>query len=183
MRDDDTSGRLGELLRFGVINSVDLAAGKCVVAVGDLKTGPIRWVHGAAGATSSWSPPSAGEQVLLFCPEGDVAGAIALRGVHSDANPPAGDSARELIRFADGAVLAYDPEGHALEAVLPAGATVKIVAPGGVCLEADVRITGALHVEGEVTADGDITAGTVSLKHHKHGQVQAGAAQSGEPVA
>ena len=176
MRDDDTSGRLGELIRYGTVDSVDLAGGKCVVACGDVKTGPIRWLHPAAGATAAWSPPTVGEQVLLLAPEGDVAGAIALRGVHSTARPPAGATLRELVRFADGAVLAYDPEAHALEAVLPAGATVKIIAPGGVRLEADVRITGDLDV------DGDVKAGGVSLRHHKHGQVQAGGARSGEPL-
>lgn len=30
--------------------------------------------------------------------------------------------------------------------------------------------------------DGDVTAGGISLKHHKHGGVQAGGAQTGEPV-
>ena len=181
MRDDDTPGRLGELLRYGTVESVDLAAGKIVVCVGDILTQPIRWLHGAAGATASWSPPSAGEQVLLLAPEGDIAGAIALRGVHSDANPPAGASQRELVRFADGAVLAYDPAAHLLEAVLPAGATVSIVAPGGVTLAADVRITGDLQVDGKVTAADDVIGGGKSLKTHKHTGVQTGGGISVAP--
>lgn len=187
MREDDLPGRVGELLRYGTVDSVDHATGKMVVRVGELLTAPVRWFHGASGATSSWSPPSIGEQVMLLAPEGDIAGAIALRGVHSDAHPPAGNSARELVRFADGAVVAYDPDGHKLEAVLPAGAIVSIVAPGGVTIEADVRIKGDVEVEGrihatgDVSSDGDVKAGSISLRHHKHLQVATGTAVSGEP--
>lgn len=186
MLDEDPSDRIGELIRYGTVDSVDLVSGKCTVKIGDIVTQPVRWLHGAAGGTAgttSWSPPTIGEQVVLFAPEGDVMAGFILRGAHSDTNPPAGDSMRELIRFADGAVIAYDPEAHLLEAVLPAGATVSIVAPGGVTLDAEtVTITGNLQVDGTITADTDVIAAGKSLKNHKHGGVQAGAAQTGVPV-
>lgn len=181
MRDDDISGRLGELIRYGTIASVDLAHGKCTVKIGDIVSQPVRWLHGAAGTTGSWSPPSVGEQVLLLAPEGDIMAAVALRGVHSDDHPPVGNAKRELIKYADGAVIAYDPDGHVLDAVLPGGATVNIVAPGGVKMTADVRITGDLHVEGKVTVDKDVTAKGISLADHRHGNVQAGASTTGKP--
>lgn len=175
MHEDDQAGRIGELLRYGTVDSVDLAAAKCVVRCGDMLSQPIRWIHGAAGATASWSPPSIGEQVLLLAPEGDLAGAIALRGVHCTAFPPAGSDPRELIRFADGAVIAYDPTAHRLEAVLPDGAIASLIAPGGLTIDADVRITGALEV------DQDVRSAGVSLRHHKHLGVQPGGGVSGEP--
>lgn len=171
MLDEDPSDRIGELIRYGTIASVDLATGKCTVKIGDIVTQPVRWSHGAAGGaggTSIWSPPAVGEQVILLAPEGDVTAAIALTGVHSDANPPAGDSTRALIRFADGAVIAYDPESHLLEATLPDGGMAKI--------------TGDLHVTGTITADIDVIAAGKSLKTHKHTGVQAGGAQTGAPA-
>lgn len=181
MRDDDPNDTIGGLIRYGIVASVDLAAARITVTIGDIETQPVRWLHGPHGATRVWSPPSAGEQVLLICPEGDIEGAIALRGVSFQSFPPVGDSTRELIKFEDGAVIAYDPDAHALEAVLPDGATVSIVAPGGVTIDADVRITGNLQVDGEIHADGDIVADAISLKSHKHGGVQGGAAKTAVP--
>jgi phage baseplate assembly protein V len=187
MREEAPHDTIGELIRYGVVDKVDHSTGKIVVRVGEILTDDVRWLHAASGDTRIWSPPSIGEQVLLLAPEGDVAGAIALRGVHCNTFPPAGDSTRELIRFADGAVIAYDPESHTLEAILPAGATVSIVAPGGVTIDADVRITGDLVVDGDisssgtVTGDVDVVGAGKSLKGHKHLGVQTGGGVSGIP--
>lgn len=173
---EDPMGALGEAIRFGRVASVDLEHGTCVVSSGDVDTHEIRWIENRAGATRTWSPPSIGEQVLLLCPEGDVAGAVALRGIHSDAHPPAGNTLREILgRFADGAELAYDPEAHRLEITLGAGGVLAIVAPGGMAIEGDVEVTGT------VTASEDVKAGDVSLAHHTHGGVQAGGAETDEP--
>ena len=169
---DDIPATLGEL-RYGTIASVDLASARCTVAAGDLTSGPVRWIEVRAGATRTWSPPTIGEQVLLICPEGDLAAGIVLRGIFSAANPPAGNSLRELIEFADGAVLAYDPQAQHLDIALPAGATVAIVG--------DVAITGKLVVSETIAAAGDVTGDGVSLAHHLHGQVQAGGAKTGQP--
>lgn len=179
-RDDDAD--LGELIRFGTIAEVDLAAGRCVVAASDVVTGRIRWLQGRAGATRHWSPPSVGEQVLLICPEGDIAGAIALPGISSNHFPPAGDGLREILAFADGAEISYDPDAHALAAHLPAGATVTIVADGGVSIQGDLSISGNVQVGGQLDAAHDVVGNGISLKSHTHGGVQAGGAQSGGPA-
>jgi phage baseplate assembly protein gpV len=73
-----------------------------------------------------------------------------------------------LIQFKDGAVLSYDPDSHALAFALPDGGTLAL--------------TGNLAVSGKIEAGEDVTAAGISLKSHKHGQVQAGAAQSGGPL-
>lgn len=171
MHDDEPHDLIGALIRYGTVDSVDLAARKCTVKIGDIVTQPVRWLHGAAGGTggsSIWLPVTVGEQGILLAPEGDVSGAIFVPGVDSTANPAAGNSARALIRFADGAVIAYDPENHVLDVTLPAGGTANIV--------------GDLHVTGTITADTDVIADGVSLNNHKHGGVQAGAAQTGVPA-
>lgn len=176
---EDTPPAAAELLRFGTIAEVDLAGARCVVRVGDVLTGPIRWAEMRAGKTRTWSPPSVNEQILLLCPEGELEAGVALRGVGCDAYPAPGHSLRELMEFEDGAVLAYDPVTHALDVLLPAGATVRFVATGGVTIDAS---DGGVTIKGDVEVEGDVTAKGVSLIEHRHGQVQAGGAQSGKPV-
>jgi phage baseplate assembly protein V len=181
MREDDIPGQLGELIRHGRIETVDLPAGRITVKLGDIETQPIRFFTGGAGGTRVWSRPKVGEQVTLLAPGGDIEGAIAMRGMTCDAFPHLGDEARELVQFEDGAIIAYNPESHALEAVLPSGATVTVTAPGGVTINADVTINGDVTVNGKIDASDDVKAGDISLQHHKHPDVQAGAAKTGEP--
>jgi phage baseplate assembly protein V len=157
---EDLPAEFEEMLRFGVVKSVDLATGRVVVAVGEIETDDIRWLERRAGATRTWSPPSVGEQILLLCPSGEIAGAVALGGLSKEEFPPAGDSLRELVRFADGAVIAYDPEAHRLDLELPEDATINVTSPGGVTIntEAGVTISAAsgVTVTGDLTVDGDI---------------------------
>ena len=189
-RQEDIPAALSDLIRLGSIASVDLAAARCTVRYGDpddedggAETPPIRWLAARAGKTRSWSPPSVGEQAVVLAPDGQFAGAIALLGIWSDAFPPPGSTLAELIEYADGARIGYDPVAHALTAILPAGATALVEAPGGMTLRGDVRIEGNIDLQGAMTATDDVTAAGISLKTHKHANVQAGAAQSGPPVA
>jgi phage baseplate assembly protein V len=191
--EDDIPGRMGELIRYGKIESVDLASGRITVRVGDIVTANLRWLAGAAGGTQVWIRPKVGEQVVLLAPEADIEGAIAMRGVVSAAFPPIGDQDRDVIRFEDGAELAYDPAAHTLEATLPGGGAATVTAPGGIKFVGDVEIQGKLkvtedvtleaklHAAGEISTDDDVKAGAISLKTHKHGQVQAGVGISGVP--
>lgn len=183
MRDGDTPRDIGDLIRFGTIASVDLGAGRCTVQAGDLVTGPIRWIEVRAGKTRTWSPPSIEEQVILICAEGELAAGVALRGISSSAYPPAGNALRELIAFEDGAVIAYNPEAHLLEAILPEGGKVNVSAPGGMTISGPVSIDGRLTVSEDIVANGDVTGSGISLAHHQHSLVRAGTDKSGPPAA
>lgn len=180
---EDIPADVSELIRLGTIATVDLAAKRCTVLFGDeddedggATSPPVRWLAPRCGKTKVWSPPSEGEQVVLLCPDGQLAAAIALVGIDQDAFPLPAWGLIEGVEFADGARISYDPEGHALTATLPAGGTALIEAPGG------MTIRGALTVEGTITASEDVLAGDISLKNHKHGNVQAGGAQTGPAV-
>jgi len=182
----DHVGDPSQVFRVGRIKSVDLATARCVVEIDDgegeeVETAEIQWGMLRCGATRIWSPPSEGEQVLLLCPGGDIAQAVPFGALASDEFPPAGDSTRELIEFADGAVFAYDPEAQRLDITLPPGATTRIESDGGVEIKGDVAIEGDLTLTGTATADVDVIADGVSLKHHTHPGVQAGGAHTGQP--
>lgn len=175
------------LIRIGTVKSVDLGEATCIVEVGDIETPPLAWIESRIGDTRIWSPPSEGEQVLLICTDGELGNGLVLRGIPSDAFPPAGNSLEEVMLFADGARIAYDPEAHKLTAQLPGGSTVDITADqvniiGNVSITGDVAIDGETTVTGTVTANEDVIGGGKSLKNHKHGGVQAGGAQTGAPV-
>lgn len=188
-RPEDIEQMAGEVVQIGIIASVDPAAATCRVTLGDLTTGDLPWLAPNAGRLRAWSPPSEGEQVVLFAPEGDLANGVVLTGLYSDANPaPSQDPDVVLLEFEDGAVISYNQSAHELAVTLPAGATAAIEAPGGVTITGDVTITGTLHVsedvscEGTVTATDDVIGGGKSLKTHLHSAVASGTAQSGPPV-
>lgn len=171
------------LIRVVTVASVDLASGTCTVTLDDPDGGgddavsaPVRWLHPRMGEMKAWAPPSVGEQGLLLCPAGELGAGIFVGGLHSNAFPPPIDEPVALVRFKDGATLSYDPDAHELLMQLPSGATTVLVSDGGVDIMGDVSITGTLAASVDVLADGK------SLKSHKHGGVQGGAAQTGTPV-
>lgn len=190
---EDIPADLATLIRVGSVTEVDLAAARCRVRYGDPddddpgETPMIRWLAARAGLTRIWSPPSVGEQVILLSPDGQIGGAVALCGLVQDAFPPLGSTTAEMIEFADGARVTYDPEAGALTAILPAGATAEIEAPGGITLrgpvmiEGDVTIQGAVDVSQTVTAATDVEANGISLVDHIHAGVASGMAKTAPP--
>lgn len=179
----DIQRLIGDLAREGVVESVDLGAGTARVRFADeLTTGDIPWLSARMGETRTWSPPSVGEQVLVLAPEADTARAIIVGSLCSDVRPHPASDTKTLVDFVDGALIGYDPATHALTAHLPAGATVRIVAPGGLHFEGDLDVDGNIRSTGRITADDDVIGGGKSLKAHKHLGVTAGGAQSGPPA-
>jgi len=163
---------IGDLIREGVV--IARSGALCRVRIGDIETPGIPWLAGRAGKARIWSPPSIGEQVAVLCGEGDLARAIVLPGLFSDAHPaPADDDSFHII-FDDGCWIGYDPAKG--EAMVALGDSTRLqVAPGKVRIDADLEVTG------KVTADVDVIAAGKSLKSHKHTLVQPGQGVSGAP--
>ena len=180
---EDTPTDPDALLRYARIVRVDAATARVTVEIDEgVISPPLRWLAPRMGDTKAWCPPSVGEQVLLLCPAGEIGAGIVLGGVVSNANPAPVASALPLLTFKDGAALSYDPDSHELAFTLPAGASTRLVSDGGIVLTGPVAITGALEVSEDIAAQGDVTAGDVSLQGHRHGQVATGQAQSGPPA-
>ncbi|UYY78412.1 phage baseplate assembly protein V [Sphingomonas sp. R1] len=178
---NDPRRLIGNLMRLGTIDSLDLAQGTVRVRVGDLLTGDIPFAAPRAGAVRIWSPPSVGEQVLLFCPEGDVEAGIILGALFSDAHPAPASDTSCLIDFPDGTRLIYDGQRHKLTIAIGAGGSAEISAPGGLTLNTDVTLNGKLDATGKITSASDVVAAGKSLTGHKHLQVQPGGGVSGAP--
>ncbi|TXC69780.1 phage baseplate assembly protein V [Sphingomonas ginsenosidivorax] len=178
----DIQHLIGDLAREGVVVSVDPAAGTARVRFNDdLTTGDIPWLASRAGKTRTWSPPSVGEQVAVLAPKADTARGIIIGSLSSDAYPHPANDASTLIEYEDGARIGYDPVAHALTAILPGGATVRIDADGGLSLKGDVTVDGDIRSTGTITADTDVIGAGKSLKDHVHLGVQPGGAVSGKP--
>jgi phage baseplate assembly protein V len=185
----ELSRLLQNLLRYGVIASVDHAARRCTVRSGELVTKPLRWLTYRAGDAMTWWAPSVGEQVILLCPGGDTARGAVLPALYADDVPaPIEGDVTHITRYPDAALISYAPNKHELSVALPSGGKVILVAPAGIEITGDTRITGTLHVTENVSVDAsikaadDVIAGTISLQHHKTQGVQPGTYLSGEPT-
>ena len=178
----DIQRLIGDLAREGTIASVDLDAGTARVQFADdLTTGDIPWLASRAGSTRTWSPPAIGEQVVVLAPEADTARGIIIGSLSSDAHPHPANDDSTLTEYWDRARIGYDPRTHTLTAILPAGATVRIDADGGLSFKGDLAVDGDIRATGTVTGDADVVGGGKSLKDHVHTNVQAGGAISGPP--
>ncbi len=170
----DTLRLLGDLAREGVVESVNLSAGTARVRFGDLITGDIPWLSPRAGKTRIYAAPSIGEQVVVLSPEGRTSAAIIIGSLSSDQHPHPADDESVVLEFEDGAWLGYDPVEHSLIARLPAGSFVQVTAD-------DIYLRGNVHVDGQITATGDVVGAGKSLKGHVHLNVQPGQGLSGKP--
>lgn len=177
---DDIPGLIGDVIRIGMIETVDLSAARITVRLGEIVSPPLPWLE-LAGAFRSWTPPVVGEQVLLLCAEGDIAHGCALRGLYSTAFPAPADDGRARLLMPDGTTIDYDPDTHEL-AITLAGGKATIIAPEGVSITGNVSVDGDMDLTGRLTARDDVIADGKSLKGHKHSAVQPGSGQSGAPV-
>lgn len=128
--------------------------------------------------------PHPGAEAVVACIGGLRSHAIAL---------VVEDRRYRLKGLAAGEVALYDDLGNVVKLgrariEITAASQIAITAPDGVTIAADVAITGAVAITGDVSITGalaasvDVTAAAISLKTHKHGGVQAGAAQTGLPA-
>jgi phage baseplate assembly protein V len=178
----DTQRLIGDLMREGVVVSVDYTAATARVQFADeLTTGDIPWLASRSGSTRTWSPPAIGEQVMVLAPEADTARGVIIGSLASDAHPHPANDESTLTEYEDGARIGYDPKSHALTATLPGSATVRIDADGGLSFKGDVTVDGNIKSTGTITADTDVVGAGKSLKEHLHLGVQPGGGLSGTP--
>lgn len=156
----DLERRLASVMRFGTITEVDAGNARARVTFGgETSSAWLQFTTGRSGGARIWSPPVAGEQVVVFSPSGDTGQGVILASLPSSGFPaPSGDGATYQIDMPGGVSISVS------------GGAVNITAPGA------VRITGDVIVDGDVIADG------ISLKTHVHGGVVPGGANTLQPA-
>ncbi|PZO04852.1 MAG: phage baseplate assembly protein V [Alphaproteobacteria bacterium] len=100
----DAPNRLANVIRLGVIATVDHASRRAQVEFeDDWISDDLPWLERRAGEVSTWSPPTVGEQVVVLCPGGEPTVGLILLGVPSDTFPAAGDRAdlERLVAWED----------------------------------------------------------------------------------
>lgn len=179
---------LENLIRFGVIDAVQMEPPRVKVKTGELTTAWLPWIVQRAGADQVWDPPTVGEQVMLFSPSGQLANGVVVTGLFSDHIPANGNRPGLHRRtYADGTVIEYDSVAHHLNATLANGGTTNLVSTGGIHLVGDIIHqgdyiqTGNQNVTGTVTVTTDVIAAGISLVNHPHGGVMPGNGKTGKP--
>lgn len=197
---------IANLLRLGTVFAVDPSAVRVRVASGGLESAWLPWFERRAGTTTTWNPPTLGEQVLMLCPGGDLAAAIVLTGLPSESNPAPSSNAHEhVMQYPDGARTVYD---HATSTLTVTGVrTVCIEAADNILFDCPAAtFTGRLTVQGLLTYQaglsgtngkgnntvisgdiqhkgGQLASNGVVLDKHSHGGVQPGSARTQGPGA
>lgn len=154
----EVARRLMNVIRPGTIAETDLPNARARVQYASGPDGPVLsgwlpWIA-IAGRDRAWQPPSAGEQVLILSPCGELSAGWILAGSYRDDFPaPDASETKHVMAYRDGAIVSYDAEAHELSAALPEGGSASIAAPEGVTINGDVTI------DGDLSATGDIEAG------------------------
>lgn len=192
----DINRRLENLIRFGTIKTVNPSKPIPLVTVDldDIVTPEIRFFNARSGNDSTWDPPSLEEEVMVISPCGEIGPtSVVFYGLYNNDHPTPSDDLNKKIRvFADGCVIAYDVAAHHLSAILPSGGKAIVTANGGITVNGNTTINGNLQVNGSTamtgnntvggsqlvqgsshstgafSTEGDVKAGSISLKEHKH---------------
>lgn len=203
---------LHNMIRVGTIQAVDHGGpGKPAlvrVSLGELVTDWRPYHEARAGGTTTWNPPTVGEQATVLSPSGDLGAAVVIVGLNSTGKPaPSNDPSKTVTKYPDGAVIEYDHAAHALLATLPSGGTAKMVAPGSVTIDSpQVTMTGnclvkkslvfqggmrgsgiaegassVAEIDGTLRTTQDVIANGISLTGHDHGNVQNGDGRTSKP--
>lgn len=116
MDNEQLARLLQNLIRTGTIHEVQYShPARVRVSTGGLITNWLPWLELRAGKTTTWNPPTIGEQVVLFAAGGDLTGAVALTGINSDsAQPPSNSSNETVTKYPDGAISKYDHASGAM---------------------------------------------------------------------
>ena len=158
----------GGVVRMGTVTEFDPPRCRARVRIaGDgetsVRTGWLPWATWAAGHLRVWSPPAKGEQCLVLAPSGDMAQAVAVPAVFQQAGhfpAPTSNELHTLLMWDDGGYIRYERDTHRL--ILHASCVVRI--------------------EGDLLVTGDVYAGGVSLRKHRHTGVRRGGSTSDGPT-
>lgn len=171
-------------VRHGIITSYDPTthAVKVTIQPEDIVTGWLPLQALAVG--SGWGAvfaPTLGEQVQVSFQEDDATlGTVGLRFFNDEDAPPQVPAGEWWLLHKDGASIKFTADGK-LTIVDAAGAVIQLSNDGKIRVTGDLIVTGKIQATDDITTDGDVKAGTVTLKTLKVTGVQPGTGLSGNP--
>lgn len=152
---------LANLIKSGVIDSVDEGGLTVRVKIGALTTDSLPYFVPAAGGVSVGRVPSVGESCVVLSESGELASGTVLCGIASNKFPAAtGDSNIHITKYSDGASFIYDSDASALtisgvKAVNVTTEKSMITCPDNT-MTGDLKIGGALTVTKAITGAGGL---------------------------
>lgn len=156
----DLQRRLANIFRVGKVAEVNLGTGRVRVSFQGATSNWLPWMTSRAGAVKDWNPPAVGEQVVVCSPSGELeAGFVMAGSINYDGNP------------------APDSRANVQKITLPAGGSYEITVGGMTMTIAGGKLT----LNGDIEVTGDVKAGAISLRTHKHGGVVIGSDDTGIP--
>lgn len=176
---------LANLIRVGTVTEIDEAKALVKVRVAGDISDWIPWTTERAGPVRNWKPPRPGEQVVVLAPHGDLSQAFVGQSLYREKYPVPGTSKyQDVTTYPDGSSVSFDTRTNTLTVNVAGNGIVNINCKNAtVTATTQIKLdTPKVKVTGDVEADGDVKAGSISLKNHKHGGVSAGGAQTGTPV-
>ncbi|SDQ38700.1 phage baseplate assembly protein V [Burkholderia orbicola] len=118
--------RMACLTQSAVVEEITYDPPRVKVRVGDWVSDWLKWQAGAAGKVRHWRPPSVDEEVALWAPSGDLAGAFVAPGYYTEQHGGAGRSSPDetATDFPDGAFEQYNHASHEYVLSVPAGGRI-----------------------------------------------------------
>lgn len=185
--------RLHNIATIGTVTEVNTEDQTMRLAVGDNETDFLTIPSLSAGQVRVWRCPSEGEQFLLVSPSGDLANAVPVLSLYSEANPSPSTDADEIrIRYNEQDYLSVhvkdsklhlkinDITHEAAKGILLNTPTVTMT--GDLLVQGNQQVGGSVHCDNTITADTEVTAAGVKLTNHKHDGVTPGNGKTGTPV-
>jgi len=140
---------LNAMALVGTVTAVDPALG-CRVSKGEIESA---WLKAPGLIGRNWrgaSPVRVGTQVLLLSPSGDLANAVIVQTLHTDALPAASDDPElDVIQWDDGTRASYHSGQQLLEVETPGRLLIKVT--GDITIETDGHV--ALKAANSITLD------------------------------
>ncbi|WP_186128982.1 phage baseplate assembly protein V [Burkholderia gladioli] len=118
--------RMACLTQSAIVEAVTYDPPRVKVRIGDWVSDWLKWQAGAAGKVRHWRPPSVDEEVALWAPSGDLAGAFVAPGYYTDQHGGSGRTSPDetAIDYPDGAFEQYNHATHDYTLSVPAGGRI-----------------------------------------------------------
>lgn len=134
--------RVSRVVQFGIVTDVDYPNKRVEVTIGERDSAWLRFSTRRAAQDIDWWPPTKGEQVLVFAPNGEIASAVIGDSLYQeDFEPPSDAGNVRHVTFGDGASIKYDQEEKQLTVELPGKASIVVAG------SAAIEVHGSASVE------------------------------------